>query len=276
MASPITSVQQQQSRPVFFGNSYDNYDEQDDGQAPLISLSVRGSRFDISREELTNLPESILLCLFPHGLMLDDHQESLISVDFDPLTLQYVLDFFRKALLDAPAGPALSSNAELLPGKAAIIVLKEDLDFYVIPPKGLTPATTSALRHAAGAHLVQQSSIFDGLRKSGHKSAGTAEQHLIDMLCASGFNAEDNWSKRLLEPGKAGITSLALALLKQGNTATGMATSQKLLLFWRKPARKCWWDAVYPTSEDLPGVPLDGPVKIWARRVWTLELSITG
>jgi hypothetical protein len=23
-----------------------------------------------------------------------------------------------------------------------------------------------------------------------------------------------------------------------------MATAQKLLLFWRKPAHKCWWDGI--------------------------------
>jgi hypothetical protein len=179
-------------------------------------------------------------------------------------------------LIEAPSAPAIAAHAELLPGKAAIIVLKEDLDFYVIPPKGLDPIETGALRHAAGAFLVKQGSIFDGLRKSGNKTAGTAEQHLIDMLCASGFEPDDSWSKRFLEPGKAGITSLALALLKQGDAASGMATSQKLLLFWRKPARKCWWDAVQPTEADLSSVAHTGPVKIWARRVWTLELSITG
>ena len=27
-----------------------------------------------------------------------------------------------------------------------------------------------------------------------------------------------------------------------GNSAVGMA--QKLLLFWRKPARRCWWEGV--------------------------------
>lgn len=80
MASPITSVQQN-SRPVFFNSQYDNYSDQEEAQSALISLSVRGARFDLAREELTSLPESILLCLFPHGLMLDDHQESLINVD---------------------------------------------------------------------------------------------------------------------------------------------------------------------------------------------------
>lgn len=51
-----------------------------------------------------------------------------------------------------------------------------------------------------------------------------------------------------------------------------MSTAQKLLLFWRKPARKCWWDGV-----DVDVAGLGEPphyVKLWARRVWTLELSL--
>lgn len=95
-----------------------------------------------------------------------------------------------------------------------------------------------------------------------------------------------------------------------------LATAQKLLLFWRKPARKCWWDGVdvvLPIKEGQ--IPLKGDanqktkenakqglvttdenevggngmsekekellesgngrkVRVWARRVWTLELSL--
>jgi len=69
-----------------------------------------------------------------------------------------------------------------------------------------------------------------------------------------------------------------------------MATAQKLLLFWRKPAvcigrctkinfaddnyqRKCWWDGLdveLPAVDEEPGLT----IKLWARRVWTLELSL--
>ena len=50
------------------------------------------------------------------------------------------------------------------------------------------------------------------------------------------------------------------------STAVGMA--QKLLLFWRKPARRCWWEGV--ELEDVEGV--EGVLKVWIRRVWTLEM----
>lgn len=50
------------------------------------------------------------------------------------------------------------------------------------------------------------------------------------------------------------------------NNVVGMA--QKLLLFWRKPARRCWWEGV--ELDDVEGV--EGKVKVWIRRVWTLEM----
>ena len=98
----------------------------------------------------------------------------------------------------------------------------------------------------------------------------------------SGFNHDDTWGHRAGEPHKAVICSLALARLRTdvrgtdpaspagggpGANAVGMA--QKLLLFWRKPARRCWWEGV-----DLDGVEgVDGgKLKVWIRRVWTLEM----
>jgi len=86
-----------------------------------------------------------------------------------------------------------------------------------------------------------------------------------------------------------------------------LSTAQKLLLFWRKPARKCWWDGVdvvLPLTEGEPSAPVTEAttqttesvtasgggmtaaevellktgkgrrIRVWARRVWTLELSL--
>ena len=44
--------------------------------------------------------------------------------------------------------------------------------------------------------------------------------------------------------------------------------AQKLLLFWRKPARRCWWEGV--ELDNVRGV--EGKLKVWIRRVWTLEM----
>lgn len=92
-----------------------------------------------------------------------------------------------------------------------------------------------------------------------------------------GFNHDDTWGHRAGEPNKAVICSLALARLRSdikgndmGTSAVGMA--QKLLLFWRKPARRCWWEGI-----DLNNVDgVEGKLKVWIRRVWTLEMSVIG
>lgn len=70
------------------------------------------------------------------------------------------------------------------------------------------------------------------------------------------------------------ICSIALARLRtdiKGDTvgaANAVGMAQKLLLFWRKPARRCWWEGV--ELDDVEGV--DGKLKVWIRRVWTLEM----
>ena len=98
----------------------------------------------------------------------------------------------------------------------------------------------------------------------------------------SGFNHDDIWGHRAGEPHKAVICSLALARLRTdvrgstadvagSNNAVGMA--QKLLLFWRKPARRCWWEGVeLDNVEGFEGKKL----KVWIRRVWTLEMVSFG
>lgn len=188
----------------------------------------------------------------------------------------------------------------MLQDRAGIIVLREDLDFYVIPPKpDIEGPEMVEVKRAAGKALLEQNGIFSGLRRS--EESGTTEQHLIEMLTAgyvykarprshslgfnhwmltpvsnSGFNNEDSWGHRASEPQKAVICSLALARLRTdikgndasaaNNSAVGMA--QKLLLFWRKPARRCWWEGV--ELVDVGGV--EGKLKVWIRRVWTLEM----
>jgi hypothetical protein len=220
-------------------------------------------------------------------------------VDYDPASLHYMLSFFRNVASTIPtttsptpsdpqdpshslAGTSSSQlhggqqNNDMLSDRAGIIVLREDLDFYVIPPRpDVEAAEMTGIKRAAGRALLKQDGIFSGLRRS--DEAGTTEQHLIEMLTAGGFNKDDAWGHRACEPSKAVICSLALARLRTdirtdgsaagaGGAQAGMA--QKLLLFWRKPARRCWWEGVQ--LEGVEGV--DGPLKVWIRRVWTLEM----
>jgi hypothetical protein len=213
------------------------------------------------------------------------HEGDVYPVDYDPASLQYMLDFFRSVAQTIPSGspsptsspdahhedPANNSTRDMLQDRAGIIVLREDLDFYVIPPtRDIDHTEMIEVKRAAGRALLGQGGIFSGLRRS--EETGTTEQHLIEMLTAGGFNADDTWGHRASEPNKAVVCSLALARLRtdiKGETnSTTASMAQKLLLFWRKPARRCWWEGV--TLDNVEGV--QGPLKVWIRRVWTLEM----
>ena len=42
-----------------------------------LFLDLRGKRFEVDRETIMNLPESVLLCLFPNGLVLSRQSVAL-------------------------------------------------------------------------------------------------------------------------------------------------------------------------------------------------------
>ncbi|KAH7161484.1 hypothetical protein EDB81DRAFT_839806 [Dactylonectria macrodidyma] len=263
----------------------------DVGADETISLDLRGTRFCLSRDELLTLPEFVLLSLFPNGLFPEGRtggfaDDNVVQVDYDPASLQYMLDFFRGVAESIPTDSSSSPPEEdVVPlggqprddaKRAGIIVLREDLDFYAIPPRpDIDQLNMIEVKRAAAQALQQQDGIFSGLKRS--DEPGTTEAHLIEMLTAGGFDHDDTWGHRAGEPNKAVICSLALARLRSdirgtemGTNAMGMA--QKLLLFWRKPARRCWWEGV--ELENVAGV--QGKLKVWIRRVWTLEMSVIG
>lgn len=370
-----------------------------------IKLDLRGQVIELTRTELSQLPESILLGIsnglctdYMGNIMFSNEDGEIATVNFSPECLEYTLKVFRAASLELQSwnekkSKSLESDydqeqqeniimeeqnniADLLDTKPAIIVLREDLDYYCIPPRpGMTSEEMIAIKKECGKRLVDRNEIFNGLR-NGSRS-GTAEQHLIDMLCSSGFDSDERWGFRALEPNKTVISSLSLVRLEhtlqdEAATKTGgvevddmktgdienssvvtevpksesveavepvvtnddnksppevdqkieaidtlhpvesnqtqsaipkpppsrevpaheeehqdqhqqheqpqsvqsseidMSRTHKLLLFWRKPARKCWWDIVF--LEDIPNV--EGPVKVHLRSVWTLELSV--
>ncbi|EMG47298.1 hypothetical protein G210_2398 [Candida maltosa Xu316] len=376
----ITQVQPQDySSNIQAANNTNNNNSTEDSDTDynsIIHLNIRGKEFTITRDDLMSLPESILLCLFPNGVFLDVNgqvinnltEDDVVYVNFDPLTFQYIIDTFYRAQQDLAVMPSLQPTSSysrhgnrqenILETKPAIIVLREDLDFYVIPPvEGLNMEQMKQLKLGVSVELLKNKLIFAGLgykfdddedegvqihdqdesEKGKSKGLGPAEQHLFDMLCSSGFEIRDKWGCRSLEPNKCVISSLSLVRLKTHQdpppdtetppdspslTPVGTNTSQngrsrsrsriaqlassatraasrslsskrngnkvdntqtKLLLFWRKPARKCWW------SHGWVDIDIDAPdlfqlesgndkmkVKVHIRRVWTLELSVIG
>ncbi|GHJ89933.1 hypothetical protein NliqN6_6335 [Naganishia liquefaciens] len=374
-SSPITSVLPS------YPPSYHSTGANGNQLLNRLVLEMRGERIPVERDTLMNLPESILLALFPNGLLLsrppmmdgdglgmnsamehDQEDGHTFAVDFDPGSFEYVLGFFRRAS-DAFYGDAkhpglYTAQQSLLPSsimyrgpqpgtpgfdhslegnplivKQPIIVLREELEYFAIPPTnvhGVTahPLAGKAMTNASGQPspellrikrecgraLMDRKKVFTALQRNVSKEGNLAEQHLIDMLCTSGFSRDDEWGYRALEPSRCCISSISLVLLNTGiehrrttmpsmlakggssddtssdeglkaheETAMStrvtlddqqMNTAQKLLLFWRKPARKCWWDGVeveIPMGGDSKEL---GKIKVWARRVWTLELSL--
>ena len=127
--------------------------------------------------------------------------DNMYSSQYDPNSLQYMLDFFRGVAQTIPAStpsptaaaehqaeavpiePMHGSARDMLQDRAGIIVLREDLDFYAIPPhRDITQPEMIDIKRAAGETLLKQDGIFSGLRKS--EEPGTTEQHLIEMLTA--------------------------------------------------------------------------------------------
>ncbi|CRK30530.1 hypothetical protein BN1723_014385 [Verticillium longisporum] len=124
----------------------------DVGADETITMDLRGTRFVLSRDELLTLPEFVLLSLFPNGLFPEGQMGGFadgdaVQVDYDPVSLQYMLDFFRNVAQSIPmeSSPNASQDGDAVPleplesrddasRRAGIIVLREDLDFYVIPP----------------------------------------------------------------------------------------------------------------------------------------------
>ncbi|KAM9877689.1 hypothetical protein VDGL01_08247, partial [Verticillium dahliae] len=265
---------------------------------PVTDQSIRGTRFVLSRDELLTLPEFVLLSLFPNGLFPEGQMGGFadgdaVQVDYDPVSLQYMLDFFRNVAQSIPmeSSPNASQDGDAVPleplgsrddasRRAGIIVLREDLDFYVIPPRpDVGQLEMIEIKRAAAKALLSQGGIFSGLKRS--DEPGTTEAHLIEMLTAGYVHHATACCVILADRKAAGLIMMIHGVTgresptrrwgsEMGSNAVGMA--QKLLLFWRKPARRCWWEGV--ELEDVEGV--EGKLKVWIRRVWTLEMSVIG
>lgn len=132
------------------------------------------------------------------------------------------MDFFGHARDDfygPPEGPRRDLSESFPPAttqqnplflKQAIIVLREELEYFAIPPKSqvlngveggaakaaeamVEPAKTDEdglpskellkLKVDCGNSLLSRTSIFTALQRNVNRENNVAEQHLIDMLC---------------------------------------------------------------------------------------------
>lgn len=120
-----------------------------------------------------------------------------LLAQYDPASLTYMLDFFRDVAQTIPneISPTASPDGGVVPidslggrgedasKRAGIIVLREDLDFYAIPPRpDIGQAEMIEVKRAAARALLKQNGIFSGLKRS--DEPGTTEAHLIEMLTA--------------------------------------------------------------------------------------------
>ncbi|KAL7326704.1 hypothetical protein PS15p_208998 [Mucor circinelloides] len=271
----IYSVQQQQ-----YDDIDPDYENTPDAIPQILDLDLRGTRVKLDRETLVSLPESLLIAMFPNGLVLgkrnpstydsseeDDYDDEpqereneesetrgeqtaanddvlTTFVDFDAACLKYVLMFYHQAQeardqqQEVESIFASTPAAQYYPSlldKQPIIVLREELEYYCVASSS-KKENHEKIKLAAGKYLKQHDQVFAALQKNIARENNVAEQHLIDMLCDAGFTREDSWGYRELEPSKTCIVSMSLVLLKTTGPDNHMATAQKLLLFWRKPA----------------------------------------
>ena len=99
----------------------------------------------------------------------------------------------QQHLFESPTsdfGPAGANNPLL--SKQAIIVLREELEYFSIPPRDAQAATDQNgianevmldIKRRSGDYLMDRRNIFTALQRNVNKENNVAEQHLIDMLC---------------------------------------------------------------------------------------------
>lgn len=175
----------------------------DEGNAVQVDVSTT-SRLDSEQVEAPlsqaeDVPDSgggnptvshIRNVLHNHEIYIAD---TYASPQYDPASLQYMLDFFRGVAQSIPAEPSADGSDGVVPldpsarddtnRRAGIIVLREDLDFYAIPhKKDIGQAEMIEVKRAAARALLKQDGIFSGLKRS--DEPGTTEAHLIEMLTA--------------------------------------------------------------------------------------------
>lgn len=98
-SNPITSVAPSSSPITSVPDSYPpSYQPSQQQLLARLTLEMRGERFVVDRETLLNLPESVLLGMFPNGLILSRQQLGWPDEEDDGENQVYPIDVSR--LLD--------------------------------------------------------------------------------------------------------------------------------------------------------------------------------
>lgn len=274
----------------------------------LLCLFPSGVFLDKNGQVITNLTpdDEVFITNFPPECF--EYIMEVYSKAYEDLVQYPVEQFFDKSANDgfissakeflglvnnnntgSNNSPATSSSEhEILHNKPAIIVLREDLDYYCVPqheftfhdpdisksanqvplnstdPEAIQSIRDDLLRHfmaqvkiAAGSYLTSKTSIFQGLYSSNRlkyqntvhrdksgsslnnshhhkKRLGPAEQHLMDMLCTSGFHKNSTWGNRTQETGKTVISSLSLCRLENESTDGFRKKYKQAKLKWER------------------------------------------
>ncbi|OLY84877.1 WHI2-like protein [Smittium mucronatum] len=232
-------------------------------------------------------------------------EESKMTSSTDSSAMNHYNTFTSEAFL--------SNSGNFSPGtntKTAIVMLKEDLSYYVIPRSGVTrsenpPNNTSNhqdynwAKSYCGIHLKSQASIFDPIMRVPHppNNNGTANQpqnnphdseidleagnlsdsglnsvesQLVQMLFSSGFSSSSEWGCRILDESKTSLVSLAMVVMGQYSENSDLFFQNQIFGFYKKPAIKCWWNVL----NLKPNGGCNDEFNVWCRRIWTLELAM--
>ena len=285
-----------------------------------ITLKMRGQKFVVKRDRLLTLPESVLFSLSnsmaaPPPEEAEEDPDTM-SVDFDPTCFKYIIDALDSASVGVNPVPITEFTAArpqeeghsvaseynyeddesvesvqwlphapnevpyVLESRPTLIVLREDLEYYVVRDPRQSTEDDIEVKELVGEAMqngADERFLFNGLKNA--QVLDSPEYHLMQMLVLSGIDPKKKWHYRKRIEYSSHLLSLQMSLVKLPESPQMLEviySLQKLLLFWRKPAKKCWWDRFEMTVGPTKHKSEPEKVRVHVRRVWTLELSIIG
>lgn len=233
------------------GNDDDNYDDGNE----TTTLSLRGELIEITKRELGQLPDYVIISLSNSIVLPDDSDDNYevgdypetstdidletdppMMVDYSPASLRYTLNFFRHVAatshLPASSLPAAAGSIAQVPSplpvsQPAVLLLREELEYYCIPKKpNLSPKTFNYIKHECGLLLQETDNVFSGFRDCDDDKEALAtvsktvlleDAHVRAVLARNGIGSDAIWGVREMEPGRTMITSLLLVELENGD-----------------------------------------------------------